>query len=176
MPTRTKQKYKAKCVYWDITRKVVISDVEAKAIRDTNKDFYNKRVVRFDSIHEFKVYLELCRIYGYPNVVRQHQIEIIPPSVCYPNGKKWRVDFAVSVNRSSAEYDWYIEAKGVFLPEFASVLTTLEQYDFDKFERVKIVFAKKIPIEHRVLNALSKTRYARNLITYKELCKHSRPL
>ena len=126
---------------------------------------------RFDSQHEFKVYLQLCRMYGKDRIVRQYPIAIVPPSCCYPSGKVWRVDFAIRSGISPYNPMLYLEAKGAFLTEFACVLSALEQYNIRKFYKVRIVFARELLVRNKVVKALLKSDFSKNLITLNELKK-----
>ena len=121
-----KLKYKSRCVYWDLTKQVVIDPQDIKVYRQQGRLKLPNHLIRFDSVHEYKVYLELCRIYGANRIIRQYQLDILPPCFCYPKGKKWRVDFAILSSTSQGGYFCFVEAKGAFLPEFAHTLACLE--------------------------------------------------
>jgi len=175
MPKKT-PKYKAKPVFWDSRQRIVVSPETASIIRKHDKSKDYDHIWRFDSTHEFKVYLELVRICGKEKVVRQHPLCIIPRSYCYPSGKTWRVDFAIVNHLAIGGYSHYIEAKGAFLPEFTAVLSSLEQNDRTAFDRVHIVFTDKIPSTNRVLNALKKGWESSRLITLKQLEESTRLL
>ena len=93
MPKRPK--YKAKHVFWDVTNRIVAPDYRIEKYRKKGKLKLPPDIIRFDSQHEFYVYLELCRMYGVGRVARQVKLRIQYPTCCYPNGKHWRVDFGI---------------------------------------------------------------------------------
>ena len=80
---------------------------------------------RFDSQHEFKVFLELKRMYGHYRIKKQVRTEIIPPGMCYPRGRKWKIDFAVRNFENPDIFNCFVEAKGLFIPEFGFCLAAL---------------------------------------------------
>ena len=162
-------KYQAKYVYYDLSKRVVLSssDVEIWRYKGTLK--LPKRIVRFDSQHEFKVYLELCRMYGFSKVHLQVPIEIIPSCYCYPKGKRWKVDFAIKNHRFYDAYEHYVEAKGACLAEFTTVLTQVENHSPAVFDRLTLVFSRKIPTKNKVIGSLLKSPFAERIITLKQL-------
>lgn len=162
-------KYKAKAVYWDSRNRTVVNPVLVERYRIEGKLRLPNHIWRFDSTHEFKVYLELVRMYGERRIERQVSIGIIPKCTCYPNGKKWRVDFVITKSRVNKQIYCLVEAKGAFLPEFASVLVNLEKEDIEKFKRTFIVFPGKIPNKNLVVKALLRSFFSKNLITLKDL-------
>ena len=171
--TNSKSKYRAKHVYWDSIKQVVVTKEAAKVPCRNNTWEMPSHIYRFDSVHEFKVYLELVRMHGAENVLRQHKVSIIKPGVCYPNGKTWRVDFAIRYKQTYNYTHHLVEAKGAFLPEFASVLSRLEDNQNDLFWRTRIIFPGKLPEKNRLVNALLKSDFRKNLISLKELEKLS---
>jgi len=164
-------KYKAKYVFWDSLNRCVIAVAKAEEYRVNGRLKLPKHIYRFDSQHEFKVYLELVRIYGVSRVQRQYRLLVIPPCSCYPQGKYWKVDFVIRRNEPFMGISHFVEAKGIFLPEFICTLTHLEREDQDVFARTRIVFGSSIPKESKVVRSLLKTNFAKNLLTLKEL-KH----
>ena len=162
-------KYRANHVYWDAKKQVVLNIHDIEIYRCNGKLKLPTSYYRFDSQHEFRVYLELCRMYGEENVERQYPVKVLPPSKCYPKGLTWKVDFTVYFKKKDLSFFHNIEAKGIFLPEFGKTLAMLEQHNSMNFHRTKIVFPNKIPTENKVVKALSKTDFALNLLTLKEL-------
>jgi hypothetical protein len=168
-------KYQSKVVFWDRNKQAVICKVTADKYRLENKDKLPDYIFRFDSTHEFCVYLELVRMYGDVRVVRQHPLEIFPKSFCYPNGKKWKVDFAI-INNAVPDYPIrYVEAKGMLLNEFRCTLGAFEQNDLDRFKRLRLVFPKAIPVETNLIKALFYSDRQSMLLTLPEL-KHLKRL
>ena len=162
-------KYKAKHVFYDSKTRSVISACSTDIYRVNGKLKLPSHIWRFDSIHEFKVYLELTRMYGVDRIARQHKLEIIPSGCCYPKSKDWRVDFAILNSSRFGGCSHFIEAKGAFLPEFATTLACLEQNNEYAFEKLYLVFPGKPPTTNRVLNSLMKTYFANHIFTLKEL-------
>lgn len=85
----TTPKYKAKTVFWHSEWKIALDKSSLEKYRSKNRLKLPEHIIRFDSQHEFKVYLELCRMYGEDRLVRQFPIQVIPPGKCYPGGKTW---------------------------------------------------------------------------------------
>ena len=164
-------KYRAKHVYWDDLEKHVIGFQDVQQFRIKNRLQLPKHIWRFDSQHEFKVYLELVRMYGKDAIKRQWKVDIYNPSWCYPNGKTWKADFAICFPDSDYNYDFLVEAKGAFTREFAHTLAALENKDQDIFDSLYIVFSLSIPNETRVINSLLNTPFRRRLLTLKNLKK-----
>ncbi|MGL5940808.1 MAG: hypothetical protein ACRC2S_10520 [Waterburya sp.] len=164
-------KYKSKVVFWDRNKQAVICKATADKYRPGNKDRLPEHIFRFDSTHEFHVYLELVRMYGDTRIVRQYPLEIFPRSFCYPNGKKWKIDFAI-MNSAVSDYPVrYVEAKGLLLNEFRCTLGAFEQNDFNNFLRLCLVFPKAIPVETNLIKALFYSDRQDMLLTLPEL-KH----
>ena len=130
-----------------------------------------KHIDRFDSQHEFKVYLELVRMYGFTRVIKQYSLQIIRPSYCYPHGKNWKVDFAIRSKQNRYKIVCFVEAKGAFLSEFGYTLSALETYDRESFRQLRIVFSASVPKKNRIVANLLKTDYRDNLFTLKQLKK-----
>lgn len=167
--SQKRPKYKAKPVYWNAINKLALSDIQLKEYRVNGRLKLPEHVYRFDSTHEWRVYLELVRMYGTKCVARQCPVQIIKPGCCYPKGKKWKVDFTIRFPKTLLYNHWLVEAKGAFLPEFAYTLSNLENNRIDSFYRTVIVFPDKIPKENKVVKALLDSPMAKNLITLKQL-------
>lgn len=166
-----KPKYKAKHVFWDSKNEVVKNRHDINIYRCHGKLKLPEHIWRFDSQHEFKVYLQLVRMYGKECVLRQHRVRIIEPGLCYPNGKYWKADFAIRFPVSRNYTHWLVEAKGAFLPEFASVLSLLEDNQNDLFYRTRIIFPGKPPTKNRVVQALLNSSFKGNLLSLQEVEK-----
>lgn len=164
-------KYKAKPVYWDSETRVVTSSSFVSSFKRKGKLKLPKHIWRFDSQHEFRVYIELIRMYGAERILRQYPIEVLPPSLCYPKGKKWRADFVVVSLRSGILVESVVEAKGLFLPEFASILACLESSDKKLFDRTVIVFPSSIPTNVTMVKSLSLIDDSIRLCTLRHLKK-----
>lgn len=162
-------KYKAKHVYWDAKNECAIGSTILEKYRVKNRLKLPEHIWRFDSQHEFRVYLELVRMYGSYYVLRQQPIEIIEPSYCYPKGKIWKVDFAVCSPNLGSGIIYFVEAKGCFLPEFAYTLSALEQIDFSEFRKLKVIFPSTIPKTNKVIKALLDSHFNQNLLTLSDL-------
>lgn len=163
------QKYRSKAVFWDLQKQIVISKQRANEHRLGASTRLPEHIVRFDSIHEFAVYLELSRIYGHHRIVRQYPLPIIPKSICYPTGKTWRVDFAITAENKSRTFTNFVEAKGVMMREFRMTLACLEQNNFPAFARLSMVFPKAIPTECVLVKTLSRSSHQDMLLTLPEL-------
>jgi hypothetical protein len=164
-------KYQSKAVFWDRNRQIVINKLEADKLRPGEGLKLPSRIIRFDSTHEFKVYLELIRMYGDSNVVRQHPLQIFPKSACYPRGKTWRVDFAILTDSSPYTFSHFVEAKGLMLPEFRCVLASLEQNNREAFNRLTLVFPRAIPLDNNLICSLHRSEHWQHLLALPELEK-----
>ncbi len=162
-------KFKAKPVFWNSKDKVVKSEHDIEIYRCDGKLKLPEHIWRFDSQHEFKVYLELVRIFGADRIERQCSLTIIPRGKCYPKGKTWKVDFAITFDEDSDLCTHFVEAKGAFLPEFATTLALLERENPSCFDITYVVFNGKPPSSNRVIKSLLKTDFKDHLLTLKEL-------
>lgn len=161
-------KYSAKYVYWDTQKQVVLPPSDIEIHRYNGRLKLPKHIVRFDSHHEFRVYIELCRMYGSKCISRQYKVKTIEPCTCYPTGKYWKVDFAVSLPGSMFFYDYLIEAKGVITSEFINNLVLIEQTGFEAFESLYIVFPHIVPANNKVIKALQNNGWEQRLFTFKQ--------
>ncbi len=162
-------KYKAKYVFWDSRDKVVRSGIDIEIYRCNGKLKLPEHIWRFDSQHEFKVYLELVRIFGVDRIERQYLSTLFLPGKCYPKGKNWKVDFAIKDAEIPGDFSHFVEAKGAFLPEFATTLAILEARNPWFFNELFVVFNSKPPTSSRVIKSLLKTDFKNHLISLKEL-------
>jgi hypothetical protein len=164
-------KYSSKPVYWDRQRLCVISKEKANSYRTKKTPRLPDYITKFDSTLEFKVYLELVRMYGQENIVCQHPIQIIPPGYCYPKGKVWKIDFAVFNTSKPYGFQYFVEAKGKVLPEFRTSLACLEQRNLDVFNKVCLVFDRTVPMSDFLVTALYKSHRRDSLLTLSQLEK-----
>ena len=164
-----KPKFKAKPVFWDSRSRGVRSEHDIEIYRCQGKLKLPEHIWRFDSQHEFKVYLELVRIFGVDRIERQYPLTIIPPGRCYPNGKNWKVDFAITSDEDKYLYTHYVEAKGAFLPELATTLALFEYQDPYDFNDLFVIFNGNPPSSNRVIKSLLKTDFKDHLLSLKEL-------
>ncbi|MGL5078969.1 MAG: hypothetical protein ACRDBG_24490 [Waterburya sp.] len=162
-------KYRSKTVFWDTHRRIVISKEKATSYCSNNQRKIPDYIFRFDSTLEFHVYLELFRIYGGSRIVRQYPLKIFPPSVCYPKGKTWKVDFAITHSKPSSDYHRFVEAKGIFVRENRITLAALEQVNPVAFNKLRIVFPRAIPVETDIIRAISNSDYQDMLLTLLDL-------
>lgn len=167
-------KYRAKVVYWNLVTRTVVSAQSIEQYRVKGRLDLPKCIARFDSQHEFKVYLELVRMYGASRIIRQYPVTIIEPCCTYPKGKNWKVDFMIEPDNGKLYSRRYVEAKGAFLPEFATTLAFLEMTNPELFEKLFIVFGKRLPEGSQVLKNLLKSSMKCNLLTLPELKDLSR--
>jgi hypothetical protein len=170
----TTQKYRAKAVYWNLVTKGVVATQSMEQYRVNGRMKVPKCIARFDSQHEFRVYLELVRMYGADSVIRQFPIEVIQEGCVYPRGKTWKVDFAIKAFPGQYLPSFFVEAKGAFLPEFATTLAFLEMNEPVFFRDLFIVFGNKIPTGSIPLKNLLKSEMKSNLLTLPELKDLSR--
>ena len=166
---KTIPKYKARAVFWDTKQEIVIDSSEVERYRIKDRLKLPEHITRFDSQHEFKVYLRLCWMYGEHRIKRQHPIEVVPPGRCYPKGKTWKVDFAITTSWSNPKISHYVEAKGALLPEFVNTLVQLEIAQPNVFEKLSIVFGRSIPTENKVIHSLSYRNHVPYFCTLEEL-------
>jgi hypothetical protein len=165
----TTPKYKAKAVFWDTEKQGVVDSLTIQRYRTKGRLKLPDTITRFDSQHEFKVYLELCRMYGTEKVFSQFPVQIISPGWCYPRGKNWKIDFSIAGSQPYFGSSHFVEAKGAFLPEFAHTLASFEEGNDEAFRKLIIVFGNSIPKDNKVVKALLESEYAQNLLTLKEL-------
>lgn len=154
-------KYRAKALYLNISTNEII---EANKIDNFSKD---TRLVYFASRYEYRVFLALQNCFDFHLIEHQKKIEVIPKNriTCFPNGKYWKVDFAVKRKNNSR---MLIEAKGCLTKEFLMNLTLLELNNQECFNRLWIVFPRKIP-NNLILKRLLKTSMENRIMTLERL-------
>jgi hypothetical protein len=141
----TNNKYGAKIAYWDEFRREIV-DVQPE------RDFK-----RFDSIFEAKVYQLLRQKYPKNNVVCQYPLRIKPATAKYKE-LCWAVDFAVTHEKTR----FYVEAKGLALPEFRRNLQYLQFFNDVAWNNTYIVCETSTRIDQQV-RALSFKEFAYKL-------------
>lgn len=165
---RRSNKYQAKYVYWNTEKQVVIHPIDVEIYRCHGKLKLPKQVVRFDSQHEFRVYLELIRMYGVKGVKRQVKVNVFKKTVCYPNSKQWKVDFAIDHCLQDSRPSLYIEAKGFLTTDFINTLALLEVFNEDAWNSLFIVFPDKIPTHNKTIDSLLKNGWKDCILTLKQ--------
>lgn len=108
-------------------------------------------------------------MYGTSRINTQVPIAILPPGNCFPNGKKWKVDFTVQHKHKREKTLFLVEAKGVFTREFAYTLGCLEAYAPSLFKDLKLIFPRLIPRKNKVVRNLYDSDWTDNLMTVKQL-------
>ena len=151
-------KYLAKYVYWDTKKRVVMNVHDIEIYRCNKKLRLPKHIARFDSQHEFKVYLELVRMYGEELVERQVPVEIIPSCNCYPTGKRWKIDFAIRMQKNPLYFEFFVEAKGFLIPAFVDTLAMFEVQNPFEFNHLYLIFPQQIPDDKRAIKNLQRKR------------------
>lgn len=162
-------KYAAKHVYWDTNKQIVRSLHDVEIYRCNGKLKLPLHYFRFDSQHEFKVYLELVRMYGEHRIKRQVSERLLPSCRCYPRGKYWKIDFAITDLNNPKVIEHYVEAKGVFLPSFGDTLAAFETNNRYRFKHLYLVFPREIPIQRQVVRNLFNSDDCDRLMTLKDL-------
>jgi hypothetical protein len=153
-----KSKYNAQALWYNpIIHKVVSSafyNLEHKL--EGNKEDY----IYFPSRLELRVYLLLIDHFGIGRVRRQVKVLIVPAGLCYPRGLYWAADFAVLHEHLAHRVpDWHsiqylVEAKGMVGERFRLQLALLEQFQPEYFDKLYVVFDKKVPKDVDVINPL----------------------
>ena len=162
-------KYGSKAVFWNSETRTVLHTYEVDIYRDKGKLKLPKHIWRFDSQHEFNVYVELTRMYGENRILRQEPVTVISPGWCFPKGKQWKVDFVVVPSEDKGDIDYLVEAKGAFLPEFGWALACLEAEWEYLFLHTKIIFPYSLPKKNKIVKALLNSGFSHNLLTLKDL-------
>ena len=164
-------KYNTKLVFWNAQTSSVIAKQQADAQRDKQKGRLPEHIYRFDSVLEFQVYLHLNSMYPSHRIKRQVPVTLIPSGKCHPKGKKWRIDFAITYSSCDSSVMHYIEAKGRITPEFRNTLPILEITNPDVFNKLFLVFGRKIPTENRVVNNLLSTKLVSHVYSFQTFTK-----
>lgn len=153
-------KYRAKSLYVSKVNNQVV-DLERV------KNYPKNTLIYFASQHEYLVYLALLKLPKSYSIEHQYNVSIIPPyrGVCFPNGKTWKVDFAVKMND---EITMLVEAKGKLTKDFPLILALLELNNSQLFSKLWLVFSTQIP-KNSILKRLRKTSLNQKIITRKQL-------
>lgn len=100
----------------------------------------------WDSILEFKVYAELCKIFPSRIIHRQVRIDILPSNLIFPE-LSWKIDFFI---QPASIEPILIEAKGAWLKfdtgaenDFCKILRLLSLQRPDLFKRLLVVSDKR---------------------------------
>ena len=165
----TATKYKSKVVYWDCRRRQVIYESQSYRQVTKNRRELKPHVYRFDSTLEFNVYLKLVEQYGANCIDRQIPLQIHPPTRCLKTGRFWKVDFGLKRSKSNRNHYAYIEVKGLITSEFAHKLPMLELHNVEAFEKLHLVFAKKIPKTNTIVRNLLRTDFSQRIFTLQTL-------
>lgn len=164
-----KRKYRNKPVWWDTNERVVISQKKADSQRGGSNNRLPKHVVRFESTLEFETYLELCRMYPWQRIKLQYRVPIAQAGYLFPKGRTWRVDFAITEGLGTDRIKYFVESKGIWLPEFTYTLALFEQSNPQLFTRLRIVMKDEIPTRRRVVASLYDSNFRDNLLTLDQL-------
>lgn len=163
------KKYKNQQVFWDVREQAVVSPYIINKYRYGNSLKLPRHIIRFPSKHEFKVYLELLRMYGIHRVVSQYGVKISPPNKCYPKGRLWKVDFAIMSVTKQSKPQFIVEAKGLMTTDFKSALFCLEMHNPRYFDKLYIVFTDKIPTERHIIKNLLHSDFKNHIMTLDQL-------
>jgi hypothetical protein len=96
---------------------------------------------------------------------------VLPPSRCLKSGKYWKVDFGIKRSKGNPNHYAYVEAKGLITREFNYILPMLEVHNVAAFEKLHLVFAKKIPATNPIMRSLSRTDFSQRIFTLNTLPK-----
>lgn len=137
-------KYQAKAVFYDTLNQCQLTREEVEFSLKNYPKCHKANIVRFDSTLEFKTYLALRRWYSRSQIICQYQIEIIPPSTCFPKGKKHKIDFAITVSPRSEKIAALVEAKGYQTKIYPYILSLIERHQPKYFDKYYLVFANSV--------------------------------
>lgn len=142
--TEKKQKYSNNPVWVDLKLNRVLTEQETKIVKQLPKRKRKARYHCFPSVHEFKVWQILeTKIPNNCEIILQYPIALIKKSLAYPNGKTWKVDFAIVRKGKNIERPLQlVEAKGYEAESFIANLTLLEQFQTELFHKLTIVYPK----------------------------------
>ena len=100
---------------------------------------FKERYTRFDSLFEMEVYGLLLKHFPKERIGLQVPIQLVPPCICFPKGKMWRVDFAIYSNEKPQTIIRLVEVKGMWMEAFTSNLALLELVAISAFKKLDIV-------------------------------------
>lgn len=155
---RGASKYYSRRVYYNILNQTHVGAEEARKLYRDKKGKYSlpDEIIAFDSKFEFKMYQLLINTWGTKHVAYQYEVELLPPTLCHPLGKDWRVDFVISQPQQGVIA--FIETKGFINDWFLTTLATLEVTNPEVFHRLYLVFDTKVPTKHHVIKNLLKVK------------------
>ena len=153
----TNNKYGAKGFYWNAITKSEISKETAKRAKQ-NQAKLAKFVYYFDSQFEFRVWLKLKNLFDEQVIHRQYPFVLTNPCKSCPNGKIWKVDFAIIFPKYKVPR-YLIEAKGFVSQDFQANLLLMEALHPVSFKKLLIVFERQIPA-NRCIKSLAKHQQA----------------
>ena len=148
-------KYGAKTVYFshNLNRQLLPDEVTVYTNRFIQPPEIAKfgKVLKLDSKLEFQVFQILNSSYLVSDIIPHYPIDILLPnqSRCYPNGKKWKVDFLAKGHHK--EVLMVVEAKGVVTRDFPWTLINLEREKPELFQKLWLVF-NRIPSNNLIKN------------------------
>ena len=153
----TNNKYGAKGFYWNAITKSKISKESAKKAKQ-NKPKLARFIYYFDSQFEFRVWLKLKKLFAEHLIRRQYPFVLTNPCKSCPNGKIWKIDFAIVFPRYKVP-KYFIEAKGFISQDFQANLLLMETLHPVSFKKLLIVFDKNIP-SNKSIRSLAKHQQA----------------
>lgn len=160
-------KYSARVVFWDNQRMCVTSKQQADSLRVGKQKRLPSHIFRFDSKLEFEVYLHLLKMYPANRIRRQVPLPLIRKGLCYPRGKPWKIDFAITWNFNKNHIYRYVEAKGIVTSDFRNILPVLEQNNPEAFSKLILVFGSSIPTKNRIISNLLASKKKRDMYTLR---------
>ncbi len=148
-----RSKYKAAPVYFCSRQNRQLTPNEIKIYKASGNKSDFTDVIRFESQHEYKVYLVLRNSYLFSEISPQYQVEILPPkdSACFPTGKRWQVDFLAKGQHK--EPLMLVEAKGLITRDFPLILAMFENFNQELFSKLWLVF-DRIPKHNQLVKNL----------------------
>ncbi|MDJ0690442.1 MAG: hypothetical protein QNJ41_18275 [Xenococcaceae cyanobacterium MO_188.B32] len=182
----TTNKYHAKKVYYDTSNRMMVSQAMIACYRHKGKLKLPSDILCFDrgtpvtagtvvlrrcngdSKFEFKVYRTLVDLFGSHAVICHYPIELIPSGQCYPEGKDWKIDFAIKPSLYAKEPSMLIEAKGVLTESCISNLVTLELTHPEYFNALYLIFERALPTTNRVIRRLLKTDFQHRILLLEQ--------
>lgn len=163
-------KYKSISVYWDVFSRTVVPRERIEKYRIGRKIRLPLHILHFASKHEFSVYLELLKVFPSSQIIPQCPIQILPPSKCYPNGKKWKVDFAIKKPSPELGVIALVEAKGIVTREFLFSICCFEQSQHSElFDRLWLVFPTDNFPRNQLIKNLQKSDFGDRIIATKDI-------
>ncbi len=166
-------KYGAKPVYFSykLNRQLVPREIEIYKNNCIQSPELAKlgNIIRFDSQLEFIVFQILSSSPLISGVISHHPIEILPSNKfrCYPNGKKWKVDFLAKGHHK--EVLMIVETKGLINKDFPWILLALEKEQPELFKKLWLVFDHHIPSNNLIKNLQNTVDAYPKIVTVPQL-------